>query len=278
MVTGIWPWLVVGWCLGGDAVAARLEGGAVVRGEMVGNELRWHFSGKLDGEAGRLPLLWPIGGGQELGLPAGFAPETNAEGAVVAILAPPGRRQLRIEAVEALPVGTLEGWTPVVLHPPLIGEGQKHRIDLLDLDLRPDAGLGLLTHVQERRAGGFSRAEARALDRQMGEPSREARLGRPIYLYGDENLGALGLSGSVRKAGATSGGLLMGALLLSGLLVGGILTGLRLLRIQARKEEVEAYIQTEFLRPGRAGGNPTEGRGSPGEPPVRPPVGAGGGP
>jgi hypothetical protein len=162
-----------------------------------------------------------------------------------------------------------------VLHPPLIGEGQRHRIDLLDLDLRPEAGLQLLTHLGERRADGFSRAEARALDRQMGDPSREARLGRPIYLYGDENLGAAGLSGSVRRAGATSGGLLVGALVLSGLLVGAILTGLRLLRIQARKEEVEAYINNEFLRPGRAGGSPAAGRGSPGETPITPPVGAG---
>lgn len=127
------------------------------------------------------------------------------------------------------------------LHPPLLADAWQ-RVDLVDLEYRPDAALGLERRVDcwaPPAFGGSERAWLETLDPHLG-----------FSTYTD---GGAELAGEVRRRGGVGWASALGVFAIFVLAVLCLVFARRAIAHQVRREEAEEFIRNEFGHEARGG-------------------------
>jgi hypothetical protein len=208
--------------------------------DQSGGQLVW-TTDLLRAEAGaeRLELLRPLPRGVEVD---GATPILDDQGQIVALeldAEASRHRSLRVRQ----PMIDLEAGEEELLLPRL-ATSEPQRVDLGALAFDPQPESGLLVHLTGLTHPEVSRRDRRLLDRQAGE--RLPAPGRSVLYLGPRRSEPLrgDLHPASAPASARTG---LTAAVGFGALVLGLLASLSLLKRLRRAEEIEQYVQREFV-------------------------------
>ncbi|HJN72646.1 MAG TPA: hypothetical protein QGF58_01815 [Myxococcota bacterium] len=214
-------------------------------GTWTGDTIEWRSDLVLEGKGDSLYL--------ELAapLPAGSEVLDATPGTTTTVLDDEGRiTAIQIEDVWLDDVVVLEIRQPASeeqLAAPIVANSRLQRVTFEGFFFEPGDALGVQKHLRHYAQADVGVRERQALDRSLGRAS----IGRqPLYVVADPRISAAGgLVGEVIPQGRRRASVALATGGAFALLLGGLFLAYRMLAGVARKEEVEAYLTRELVKP-----------------------------
>jgi hypothetical protein len=163
------------------------------------------------------------------------------DGETASVAVPPGVRRVVFEHVQTDATDALR--------PPLPLGASLHRLTLEGASWRPDAALGIESHIRYWSELGVSKDERKQLDALVGSRRTRAR-DQAIYFRGDGPARHLGLEGAVAAGSGVGPGMLVFSVMALFAVIAGAVIGQRafgrMAAAEARRRHIENYLKEEL--------------------------------
>ncbi len=215
---------------------------AAHRGVWTGSAMEWSSTIHLDSDGGgTTPLAAPLPADATLSA-AHASPIRDDTGQITALEITPGAR--RVDLRIRRPLSDLDAPS---LHPPLLSGSGVQRIIVDGVVFVPDPRLGIERHLRYFSQTDISQDERRTLNRKIDDRRTRSR-DQAIYLRADDRLHE-GLIGSLDARGRISTTVSAAIAASFAVVLSTLFFAQRWLSHLARREEVDGYIDREFVWP-----------------------------